>query len=109
MDLITDGEHTYWWVATNFYTPQRVDGKISLVPVETKTDQLNRAPITITSDEGRSEWFYSTVDWVDMNQDGWPDIVTSRSRGQPESIQYSELVWLENPGYRFMIWNNRQK
>ena len=107
--MIADTESSYWWVATSFYTPQNADGKISLVPVETVNTELERTPITITSDEGKSEWFYSMVDWVDMNHDGWPDIVTSRSRGHPDSIQYSELVWLENPGYRFMIWNNRQQ
>ena len=108
-DLIADGEVAYWWAASSFYTSENVEGRISFVPVETGTNTLDRTPITITSDEGKSEWFYSTVEWVDMNQDGFLDIVTSRSRGQPESIQYSELVWFENPGYRFVIWNERLK
>ena len=106
-DMIVDGIHSYWWVASNFYTPQNVEGKISFVSVDIGNRSI--PAVTITSDEGKRDWFYSTIEWVDMNQDGWLDIVTSRSRGQPESIQHSELVWFENPGYSFLIWHNRQK
>ena len=53
---------------------------------------------------------YSGMDWQDMDQDGWPDIVASRTRGIPNEEtmrpKESQLVWFKNPGTAFIT---RQK
>nr|XP_002121068.1 uncharacterized protein LOC100186859 [Ciona intestinalis] len=102
-DLMPDSETTYWWMTSTFYPPQGTEGQIVLLPV-IYNQTSPPTPMFVSEETNRGDWYYSMIDWVDMNQDGWPDIVTSRSRGMPGSIKFSELIWLENPGYR-SIWS----
>nr|XP_039259307.1 uncharacterized protein LOC120335754 [Styela clava] len=98
-----------WWASTVFYLPQEEEGRLVFLPLNgTVTElptgtEITHNPIHISSGTNGKNWYYSGVKWMDMNQDGWPDIVTSRSRGMPGSIKISELVWFEHPGYRYLV------
>jgi len=97
-------------MTSTYYEPQRSEGNIVLLPVNTNGTGLNPhlGSLVITPSGGSRNWYYSMIEWVDMNQDGWLDIVTSRSRGNPGDIKFSELIWLENPGY-MSLWRSGRK
>lgn len=92
---------TYWWSTSSYHGQENTEGGIVFLPI----DNPDMEPIHLTpaedpnSAQSEEYYYYSMIDWVDMNQDGWPDIITSRSRGERPSIQYTELMWLQNPGY----------
>jgi len=104
--MIISGEYIpnitppYWWLTTGFNQYDQVDGQIALIPLR---DDLPAIPIMMTPEEAQTKWNYWNIEWADMNQDGWPDIVASRSQGEEDSIQTSEIVWLENPGWNSII------
>ncbi|CAK8696609.1 unnamed protein product [Clavelina lepadiformis] len=103
-DVIPDSENTYWWMTSTSFPPQGTEGQIVLLPVSKVNSSLPLSPMVVSSSEIEQNWYYSKIEWVDMNQDGWLDVVTSRSRGRSESIQFSQLLWYENPGYG-LLWS----
>jgi len=90
----------YWWITTRFNSGS--EGKIVLLPINGDGEEY-----VVASCESCA---YSGMDWQDMDQDGWPDIVASRTRGIPNEEtmrpKESQLVWFKNPGTAFIT---RQK
>lgn len=91
-DYLSNVKPPYWWTSTAYYGD--VDGKIVLLPVN---GQSTPHVLTPTESEMR-DYVYWNIVWADMNNDGWADVVASRTQGKEENVKSSELIWLENPG-----------
>jgi len=99
-EYMSNSGTTYWWSASSYHHQENTEGGIVFLPVgDEDKDPIQITPADDYSTQNEEFYYYSMIDWVDMNQDGWPDIITSRSRGERPSIQYTELMWLQNPGY----------
>lgn len=109
-DILIDSQQEYWWMSTTYYAPERSGGSIVFLPLPSnQSEQIGHVRVTKHGKSGQSKnWYYSMIDWVDMNQDGWLDIVTTRSHVMPGSIKVSELIWLQNPGLQ-SLWTSRRR
>ena len=90
----------YWWSTSSYHHQENTEGGIIFLPINSDREPIHLTPADDDNAQNEEYYYYSMIDWVDMNQDGWPDIITSRSRGERPSIQYTELMWLQNPGYK---------
>nr|CAB3263031.1 uncharacterized protein LOC100186859 [Phallusia mammillata] len=108
-DILVDSQQDYWWMTTTYYAPERSGGSITFLPLPSnESDLIGHVRVTKQGKSGHAKnWYYSMIDWVDMDQDGWPDIVTTRSRVMPGSVKVSELIWLQNPGLS-SLWTSRR-
>jgi len=99
-EYLSNASPPYWWTSTAYYGEE--DGKIVLLPVNGQN-----IPIIITPEDGEmKDYVYWNIEWADMNNDGWADVIASRTQGKEENIKSSELIWLENPGT--VMFGNRQ-
>ncbi|XP_002124593.3 uncharacterized protein LOC100177500 [Ciona intestinalis] len=88
-----------WAVASGFFLPGKDDGSIALMDV---SDKSNTAPVIISNQAEGEKWFYHRVLWMDMNKDGHLDAVTARAYGTGAAAEASQLVWFENPGFKYL-------
>jgi len=91
------------WVAGGFLVPGSTTGALNIIP----TDGTNfNDPVQISQD--KSGWFYHTMKWFDVNNDGLLDVVSARAT-KPIFIGHAagELVWYEQPqgGLSNTPWN----
>jgi hypothetical protein len=46
----------------------------------------------------KSDWFYHLGLFLDVDQDGWLDVVTARATAPQFGAKRGQLIWLRNPG-----------
>ncbi|RUS86575.1 hypothetical protein EGW08_005656, partial [Elysia chlorotica] len=88
-DSALGASEPYIAIPSGFLDPDRRDGTITLQPLRDGAETVLTQP--------NQEWFYSKVQWVDMNKDGFLDVVTSESHSRSFGEIDGELVYLTNP------------